>query len=121
MSAVGIVDGISLGSGKVLKTVAFSLGGTATVIAAVPNRIIKVYAVKLIVSAAMNVNFRDGASTALEGAQAIATNGGYIEQVTPPDYLFSTSLGNSLDLVLSGGGTAAGRISYWDSDDANRA
>ena len=101
---------------KTLKSASFSLSATGTVITAVATKRLKVYAIKLVVSAAISVNFRDGASTGLEGAQAIAANGGYIESVNPPAFLFGTTAGNSLDLVISGTGTAAGRVSYWDDD-----
>lgn len=113
-AAIGtITDG---GSAKTLKSASFSLTATGTVVAAVPTKRLKVYAVKLVVSAALTVNFRDGASTALEGAQSIAINGGYVESVNPPAFLMGTTAGNSLDLVITGIGTAAGRASYWDDD-----
>ena len=77
---------------------------------------IKVYAYKLVVSAALSVKWRDGASTDLEDLQSLAINGGEAESITPPAFLFGTSAGNSLDLVISGIGTAAGRVSYYDDD-----
>ncbi|MBM3813448.1 MAG: hypothetical protein FJW20_17640 [Acidimicrobiia bacterium] len=103
---------------KTLKSASFSLSSTGTVVGAVSGKRIKVYAVKLVASAAISVNFRDGASSSLEGAMALAANGGFVEFVNPPNFLFASSVGNSLDLVVSGGGTAAGRISYWDDDNA---
>ena len=102
--------------GKTLKTVSFSLSATGTAVSAVSGKKLKVYAVKLVVSAAISVNFRDGTSSNIEGAQAIAANSGYIETINPPAFLFATTAGSSLDLVISGSGTAAGRISYWDDD-----
>ena len=113
-AAIGtITDG---GSGKTLKSAVISLTATGTVVAAVGGKRIKVYAVKLICSAALSINWRDGASTALEGVQSIAINGGYAENVNPPSFLFGTTAGNSLDLVITGVGTVAGRVSYWDDD-----
>lgn len=106
------------GAGKTLKSASFSVSATGTIISAVPTKRIKVYAVKLVVSAAISVSFRSGASTALEGAMSLAQNGGFIENVNPPAFLFGTVAGESLDLVISGTGTAAGRISYWDDDAA---
>jgi hypothetical protein len=103
---------------KTLKSASFSLASTGTVVTAVSGRRIKVYAVKLVASANMNVNFRDGAGTNLEGSMALAANGGFVEFVNPPNFLFATTAGNGLDLVASGGGTAAGRVSYWDDDAA---
>ena len=108
-----VIDG---GAGKTLKTAAVSLTTTGTAIAAVPTKRLKVYAVKLVVSAALSVHWRDGATTVLEGAQPLAANGGYTEAVAPPAFLFATTAGQSLDLVISGTGTAAGRVSYWDDD-----
>lgn len=101
---------------KDLKTASFSLTATGSIVSAVTGKRIKVYAVRLVVSAAISVNFRSGAATALEGAQPLAANGGFVEAITPPDYLFATAAGQSLDLVITGAGTAAGRVSYWDSD-----
>ncbi len=102
---------------KSLKSAGFSLSSTGTVVTSVSGRRIKVYAVKLVASANMNVNFRDGASANLEGAMALAANGGFVEFVNPPNFLFTTSAGNSLDLVVSGAGIVAGRVSYWDDDN----
>lgn len=107
---------ISNAASKALKTANFSLSATGTVVTAVPGKRIKVFAAKLIVDAAIGVAWRDGGSTALEGTYSLAANGGFIEQVTPPAFLFSTTAGNSLDLVITGAGNAAGRVSYWDED-----
>src|SRR5581483_5692843 len=74
-----------------LKTASFSLSVTGTVVNAVVGRRIKVFAVKLVVSAAASVNFRDGTASNLEGAQPYAANAGYVETVTPPAFLFATS------------------------------
>lgn len=104
------------GSGKTLRTAKFSLTATGQVIAAVTGKRLKVYAVKLVVSAAISVKWRNGATTDLEDLQPYAANGGYTESVNPPAFLFATSAGNRLDLVISGTGTAAGRVSYWDDD-----
>lgn len=103
-------------AGKTLKSAKFSLSATGTVIASVASKRIKVYAYKLVVSAALSVKWRDGASTDLEDLQSLAINGGEAESITPPAFLFGTSAGNSLDLVISGIGTAAGRVSYYDDD-----
>lgn len=99
-----------------LKTASFSLSATGTVIAAVAGRRIKVHAVKLVVNAAISVQFRSGASDVLEGAQALAENGGFVEATTPPSFVLATNAGEALDLVITGTGTASGRVSYWDTD-----
>ncbi len=108
-----ITDG---GPGKTLKTVVVSLATTGTVINSVTSKRLKVYAAKIVVSAAISVNFRDGASTLLEGAQPLAANGGFSESVNPPAFLFASAAGQSIDLVISGTGTAYGRLSYFDDD-----
>lgn len=113
VSSGSITDG---GSGKTLKSAVLSLTATGTVVSAVASKRIKVFAVKAICSAALSINFRDGGTTALEGVQSIAINGGYTESVNPPNFLFATTVGNSLDLVITGIGTVAGRVSYWDDD-----
>lgn len=112
----GTVTSVDSGAGKTLKSASFSLSATGSVVTAVTSKRIKVFAVKLVCSAAISVNFRSGASTSLEGAQSMAANGGYVEAVNPPAFLFGTTAGESLDLVISGTGTAAGRVSYWDDD-----
>lgn len=103
---------------KTLKSASFSLAATGTVVAAVASKRIKVYAIKLNVSAAISVNFRSGGATALEGAQPMAAKATYTESVKPPAFLFGTTAGQSLDLVITGTGTAAGRVSYFDDDAA---
>lgn len=99
-----------------LKTAPFSLNATGTVVSAVAAKRIKVYSVVLVCSANATVNWRDGASTNLEGAMSVVANGGYALACSYPTFLIATTAGNSLDLVVSGGGTAAGRVSYWDTD-----
>ena len=107
---------LSGGSRKTLKTAVVSISATGTVIAAVTAKRLKIYAVKLVCSADLSIKFRDGASTDLEGSQDFLANGGVAEAVTPPEFLFATTAGNRLDLVISGTGTVSGRISYWDDD-----
>lgn len=108
-----VVDG---GSGKTLKTAAFSLNATGTVVSAVADKRIKVYSIKLVASAAISVSFRSGAANSLEGAQPLGANAIYTEAVNPPTFLLATVAGESLDLVITGVGIASGRVSYWDDD-----
>lgn len=104
------------GSGKTLKSAAFNLAATGTVVAAVAGKRIKVYSAKLVTrNNDLDANFRSGAATALEGPQFFLKGGGYVETVNPPAFLFATTAGERLDLVLSGDG-ASGRVSYWDDD-----
>mgnify|MGYP001584261292 CR=1 FL=1 len=105
-----------IAGGKTLKTAKFSLTATGTVVSAVGGKRIKAYAYKIVVSAAISVKWRDGAITDLEDLQSLALSGGEAESIMPPAFLFGTTAGNSLDLVISGVGTAAGRVSYFDDD-----
>lgn len=97
-----------------LQTAVLDESATGEVIAAVSGKKIRVYAVALVCDAALAVNFRSGASTALEGAQAYAQNGGRTESVNPPYFLFETATGENLSIVISGSGNVRGRISYWE-------
>lgn len=97
-----------------VKSAVIDLSATGDVVAAVAGKQIRVFAVVLVCDAALAVNFRDGASTALEGAQAYAANGGRAECVNPPYHLFKTTAGNALALVISGTGNVRGRISYFE-------
>lgn len=103
-------------SGKTLESAVVSLTATGTIVAAVSGKRIKAYAICLSVSAALSFNWRDGASTNLTGLQPFGINGGYTMVVTPPEFIFGTTAGNSLDLVISGSGTIAGWVSYWTDD-----
>lgn len=98
----------------VMKSASFSITATGTLISAVTNKTIRVYALAYISGGIASFNFRDGGSTALEGAFAHAANSGRVEGVNPPAYLFKTTSGNSLDGVFTGAGTVAGRLSYWE-------
>ena len=115
-SLPSISGSVSIINGITVKSVAVDISATGTVIAAVVGKKIKVFAVKLILSATLSINFRNGAATLLEGPMPMTANSGYVESVTPPMFLFCTSVGASLDLVILGTGTVAGRISYWDDD-----
>lgn len=103
-------------SGKTIQSVVLDKSSTGTVIAAVTGKRIKVFAILLTVDAAISVNFRSGASIALEGVQAYEAKGGYTQAVDPPNFLFGTTAGQSLDIVISGAGNVRGRISYWTDD-----
>jgi len=63
----------------------------------------------------MTLNWRDGTNIALEGSQSHDKGGGAQESVEPPNFLFATTEGNSLDLVVAGG-SINGRVSYWNDD-----
>ena len=101
-------------SGKTLKSAAISLSASGIVVAAVTNKKICVYSVKLVASAACTVKFSSNGSTDLEGAQSLSANGGFTETVQPPDYLFETADGESLNLIITGSTNVGGRVSYFE-------
>ena len=97
-----------------IKSVAVSVTASGVVIPAVTGKTLKVFAVKLVCSAAVAINFNDGGASPLEGSQSFSANGGVVEFVTPPAFLFQTTVGNSLNIDIVGAGTVSGRISYWE-------
>jgi hypothetical protein len=102
---------------RTLLSASFSLNATGTIVNAVSTKRIKVFAIILDSTTAGSCNLRDGASTALEGSMTFAINGGYVRTVDPPNFLYGTTAGNSLDLVVSSG-AFAGSVSYWATDSA---
>jgi hypothetical protein len=102
-------------AGKTLKSAAFNLTATGTVVPAVPGKKIKVFSYVKSFTNNVNSNFRSGASTALEGSIKGLNGSALSESVTPPGFLFATAVGQSLDLVVSTSGVN-GRVSYWDDD-----
>lgn len=93
-----------------------SLTSSGTVVSAVSGKRIKVFANKLVTSATCSVAWANG-YTALEGPQTLSAAGGFVEVVSPPAFLFSTSTGTSLRLLITGAScTAGGRVSYWSDD-----
>ena len=101
-------------NGKTLKSAPISLTSSGVVVNAVTGKKICVYGVKLVASAASTVRFSSNGSTDIEGAQALAANGGYTETVTPPTYLFETAIGESLNLIITGSTSIGGRVSYFE-------
>lgn len=78
---------------------------------------IYIYAVKCCVSAAVTVKWQevaqDGTVVDLEGAQGYPANGGYVEFVPPPSFLFFVRKNRTLRLNINGAATVGGRVSYW--------
>lgn len=100
---------------KQLLSVPFSLSASNNVIPAVPGIRIKVYALVLNASGVTTCAWRDGSSSLLEGTMVFADHGGYARDVDPPSFIYATSVGNGLDLVVTTG-TASGSVSYWATD-----
>lgn len=107
---------IALLTPKTFKTAKIDTSATSTIVTAVGGKRIKVYAIKLNVSAGITVNFRSGNATDLEGGQPYDAKSGYTHAVTPPAFLIATDAGDSLDLVINGVGNVSGVVSYFDDD-----
>jgi hypothetical protein len=112
ISSIPIIDA---GAGKTLKSVPVSITVTSIIVAAVPGKRIKVYAIMLTTDAT-SYALRSGASTMLEGPIKPVGTKGFSSSVNPPAFLVATIAGDNLTLVTAGAGTTAGRISYWDDD-----
>ena len=86
--------------------------GTFTVVVGVPNRSIRVINVFLTLSVTGNIKWQSHTlPTDLTGLSPITATGGY---VLPSDYFgwFQTLPGESLDVVILGGGTVGGILNY---------
>jgi len=89
----------------------------AVIVAGTVGQVIKVVSYGLQATGTVNANLRDGAGNALtliwnlqarEGVSAAA--------VKPPFYLFATTAGNDLTVVLSAAVTVGIEITYWDEE-----
>lgn len=108
--------------GKTIKSATGSISATTTVIAAVPQKRIKVTFIGLRTASTTPVTatFKDGAGGTdlwTEPLQAISgTVFGTNESKTAPDYFFGTTAGGALELALSTGQSVVYNISYFDDD-----
>ena len=111
-----VVDG---GSGKTLKRAVVNTSTSgADVVAAVASKRIKVYSYAIQATGTVNVNLRDGAAGA---AMTLTWNlqareGATVGAVNPPAFLFGTTAGNALQVVLSAAVTVGIEVTYWDDD-----
>jgi len=111
-----ITDG---GAGKTLKRLAGSTAATASIIAAVGGKRLKVFAFAVQSrNDTMTVQMRDGAAGSMTSLQwSLNTREGVVASaINPPGFLFGTTAGNALDLVVTGTGTIHWEVSYWDDD-----
>lgn len=112
-------DGTSVSSntpqlGQTLAVATIDKTATGTVISAVASQSIYVYALRVVSqSTGMGINWRSGASTALDASETYGVAEGYAMNVNPPAYLYKTAAGESLDIVISGTGTVRGIVFYW--------
>lgn len=104
---------------RTLKTAVISAATAAThsIVAAVTGKVIKVYAINFICSAANTVNFENG-TTDITGVMSFGANGGMAPAVNPPAFLLKTSAGAAFQMTLGSAQQVSGWVSYWDSDAA---
>lgn len=91
--------------------------GDNTIVAAIPNREIRVINYTTIASGDVAIRWKSGASTALSGAMALAANGGAAPSGTgqsPSGHigLFETAPGEALVLNLSAAVQVSGHLAY---------
>lgn len=117
-SAAATIDGGST-TARTLKTAVISKNTAATheIIAAVTGKVIKVYAINIVCSAANTVNFENG-TTDTTGVMSFAANGGMAAAVNPPAYLLKTAAGAAFQMTLGSAQQVSGWVAYWDSDAA---
>ncbi len=111
-----VVDG---GSGKTLKRAVVNTSTSgADVVAAVATKRIKVYSYAVQATGTVNVYLRDGgAGSALTLTWNLqAREGASVSGVNPPAFLFGTTAGNALQVVLSAAVTVGIEVTYWDDD-----
>jgi len=90
--------------------------GANAIVASVSGKKIKVYAVVLVVSAAVNCKWQS-ASSDLTGDMNFGGKGeGYAQAVEPPAFLMATNAGEALNLNLSAAVAVDGIVAYWDDD-----
>lgn len=103
--------------GKTLKSapIDFALTGDQTIIAAVPGRRIKVYAIMLNTVLALTVRFKSGGNN-LTGAIALGVNSVVNIATAAPSFLLATNIGEAFVMNLGTAIQASGFVSYWDDD-----
>lgn len=90
-----------------------STSGNNTLIAGTVGQTIRVFAIDLMMAGAVNIKFRDGASTDLSAAQPFYAGGGKVLDPFPSgDPLFVCTAGNDFVLNLSAAVAVTGTIWY---------
>lgn len=111
INAVGAF--VSAGSPTLLAAkIDFSASGNTTIVAGVATQIVKVYRLLLVVAAATNIAFKDGASTALSGAMALVAAGASITCTAEAVPHFSTAAGNGFVINSSNAVQVSGVVWY---------
>ena len=98
-------------------SISTSSSGDTTVVAAQPNRKIRVICYTVVAAGDVSVRFKSGASTNLTGAMALATNGGAAPSgagISPSGFvgLFETAVGEALVINLSAAVAVGGHLTY---------
>jgi len=106
LNAWNAIGSVSLSSIKVNA----ASGTSVNIVTGVAASNINVYAYKLVCGSTLSLSWLDEL-TAMEGSQFYAANGGVVESVSPPSYLFRTGTGSALKLATTG--NVAGRVSYF--------
>lgn len=90
-----------------------STSGSKTIVAAIPNRKIKVYAYTIVVGGAVNLTWYSD-STVISGTMEFGNKAeGLCPSTLPPYFLLKTKRGGALILNLSADEGVAGHVSYW--------
>lgn len=90
----------------------FSSSGDNTAIAAATGKTIKVWKIAFTVAGAVNVTFKDGASTSLSGAYVLTANGSNFVLDYDGSPWFVTQPGNAFIINLSGAVALTGQVWY---------
>jgi len=88
-----------------------SAGGGTTVVTNTGSRKLRIMAVNVIASAAVNVKWQTSSGADLTGLAYLATNGGYILGYNPIGW-FETVAGDNLVINLSGAFPVGGHVTY---------
>jgi hypothetical protein len=91
--------------------IAVSSSGDNTVVAAVPNRRIRVIRWGVVCAAAVAITWKSSTAGAISGARSFAANGG-LESTYCPEGLFQTAIGEALVLNLSSAVAVGGDLTY---------
>ena len=87
--------------------------GDITIVAAVTGQQIHVYRLVIVVGAATNLTFKDGASTNLTGAMNMLANGSItLDYDGGSKAWFTTTAGNAFVINQSGTAQISGKVSY---------
>jgi hypothetical protein len=92
--------------------ISISASGDNTVVAAVSGRPIKVHQIFLVANAAVNVKFKDGASSDLNATAINLSSGGAITLQYTGQPWWVTTVGNAFIINLSGAVACTGRVYY---------